>query len=345
MGRNKEHLNQLLILIQKLYKEPDNTEFIVGIQNMVGFKSSKSTIDSEKINEIYELCLEKNAKEQALGLYDGFPYDTIKDSLMEDFVIMERFRRRGDFLNYSAHLFLQIENICNTVCGVEMIQEIHSSLMKVNIPAYINGNDIKQRNTDNGITIGKLLYGDYEFIERDNGKKIDKKTLPLSDLGMFDKIKSVLYLAGFGGRMFSSNWNEWQYNTNLMYDIYVIRCQADHRGVAPSEKQENRITKILENKNRNYAIFFSVLVYFVNKITDGKKLIEPLLEYSKTLSIEKKEGIVTKILPSAICVQFDDGQTKIIPASTYKKKNDFKEGMHITATFNGDTIVQIFSKQ
>ena len=89
MGQDKKQLTKLLAFVKEVYDNPDNKEFAAGIRSLLGSGDSKSTVDSEKIDEIYEFCLEKNAKDQAEGLYDEFPFESIKDSLIEDYVIME----------------------------------------------------------------------------------------------------------------------------------------------------------------------------------------------------------------------------------------------------------------
>lgn len=85
--------------------------------------------------------------------------------------------------------------------------------------------------------------------------------------------------------MTSSSLGEWIYNTNLIYDIYLIRCQADHRGGEITEKQEKRLSAILPHQNRYFALFFSELTYFVNEITDGEKLTDALVKYAQSTAV------------------------------------------------------------
>ena len=343
MGQDKKQLTKLLAFVKEVYDNPDNKEFAAGIQTLIGSRVPKSTVDSEKIEEIYEYCMEKNARVQAEGLYDEFPFESIKDSLIEDYVIMERFRRKGDFLNFSAHLYLQIENICNAICSDKRFQEVYSRLIVADIPAYViyNGG-VQNRYSDNkNTTINKLIFGDYEV----NEKGEDKKGIALPKLGMHDKVKCSLYFAAFGACMLQSNRGEWNYNTNLIYDIYLIRCHADHRGGAITANQEKRLSVILPHQNRYYALFFSELTYFVNKITDGKEYTDALVKYAQSLVEFEEEYIVSSVLPSALYIKKEGNQPDLVPANAYSKSGIFEKGMAVIATRKGGIITKVKPKQ
>lgn len=339
MGQDKKQLTKLLAFVKELYDDPDNKDFVAGIQAIVGQLVSNNSVDSEKIDEIYEYCLEKNARNQAEGLYDGFPLESIKDFLIEDYVCMERFRRKGDFLNFAAQLFLQIENISNAICNDSRFQKIYSNLIASNVPAYIQfGGKVQDRYIDkNNTTINKLFFGELEL----NKNCIDKKTIPLPKLEIFDRVKSSLYFAGYGACLNSSTRGEWNDKTNGIYDIYLIRCRADHRGSANSEKQEIRLSNILARPNRYYAIFFSDLVYFVNKITEGAFLTENLFKYSQSFVETNEKYIISSVLPSALFVRKEGFQPEYVPISAYGNSTRFEKGMVVTVTKKGGVITKI----
>ena len=336
MGQDKKQLTKLLAFVKDLYDDPDNKEFAAGIQGIIEGASKASPDGAEKIDEIYELCLEKNAKEQALGLYDGFPFSEIVDALVEDYVIMERFRRKGDFNNYGAHLFLQIENICNAICAAEDYQKAYSSLVNANVSAYVGNNgDLSNRYSDpKHTTVNKILFGDYEQTE-----KGDKKDMLPSKLGMYDKVKCALYFAGFGSGLRYSNYGEWIYNTNLIYDIYIIRCQADHRGGELTERQEKRLANILPQKNRYYALFFSELIYFVNKIAEGVSLKAGLIKYAERFRERVERCTVTSVLPNSIFAKNYSGDIYEIPSLICKKTGPFSTGQTIKVFFSRQGLI------
>ena len=73
MGQDKKQLTKLLAFVKGLYEDPDNKEFAAGIQSIVlndlraGDRRESWT---KQINEIYELCLKKNLREQAEDLQE-----------------------------------------------------------------------------------------------------------------------------------------------------------------------------------------------------------------------------------------------------------------------------------
>ena len=244
---------------------------------------------------------------------------------------MERFRRKGDFYNFGAHLFLQIENICNVICADEQYKEIYTRILHASLSAYVaNNGDIANRYSDpKNTTVNRLIFGDYDKID-----KVEKKDLPPSKLGMYDKVKCSLYFAGFGSKLRYSGYGEWIYNTSLIYDIYVIRCQADHRGGELTEGQEKRLATILPQKNRYYALFFSELIYFVNKIIEGSVSKGELVKYASRFRERAEECAVTSVLASSMFVKNGDGEVYEIPSFIFKKAGTINTGQTIKVFFN-----------
>ena len=96
------------------------------------------------------------------------------------------------------------------------------------------------------------------------------------------------------------------------------------------------------HQNRNYSIFFTALIYFVNKITEGKNKLESLKNSYLSLSeVVEKEGIVTLVLEGAVFVQFGEEQPVQVPPKAYKKISDYKTGIHVIAKYEGKIIAQI----
>ena len=117
MGQDKKQLTKLLAFVKGLYDDPDNKEFAAGIQAIVMADSKE--IRDVRFEEIYEYCIQKNARAQAKAVYSKFPIKEISEKLSDDYLLMESFKRRGDFLNFSAQLFRQIEGIANFICRLE----------------------------------------------------------------------------------------------------------------------------------------------------------------------------------------------------------------------------------
>lgn len=306
MGQDKKQLEQLLQYIEHLYKNPGNKEFAAGIHRLVSDSIQLRSSDSEKINDIYEMCLEHNARVQAIGLYSKFPYPELLDSLVEDFVIMERFRRRSDLQNYAAHLFLQIENICNRICSDPEYQEAYRKLLKANPDAYITTTreGKKVRYQDNKKTkMISILFGSYTQYNNQ-----EKKDLLMSKLANRDKMKCVLYFGGYGTQLpYSEFFTDWKKHTDTLEDIYVARCSADHRGQTLTESQQKRYDAVMAEKDYSFSKFFYHLVFFVNKITEGYDLKRELIEFANSFDERVEDCIVTIVHPGTIFVKNSQG--------------------------------------
>ena len=70
MGQNKEELRRLLAFIDTLVRQPGNAEFAAGLRALL--YSGSNIYDSEKLDQIYEYCIERNLRKQAQGYYESF---------------------------------------------------------------------------------------------------------------------------------------------------------------------------------------------------------------------------------------------------------------------------------
>ena len=102
---------------------------------------------------------------------------------------------------------------------------------------------------------------------------------------------------------------------------------------------------ILPHQNRYYALFFSELTYFVNKITDGKEYTDALVKYAQSLVEFDEEYIVSSVLPSALYIKKEGNQPDLVPANAYSKSGIFEKGMAVIATRQGGIITKVKPKQ
>ena len=105
----KSTLNKIFQLTQQ------NTEFDTELRKkLVLFPSANSVIiDDERLNQIYEYCIEKVARKQGEEFYSSFPIPSITSSLIDDYVRMEYFKRKDNFQDFCLALYQQIECIIN----------------------------------------------------------------------------------------------------------------------------------------------------------------------------------------------------------------------------------------
>ena len=69
-------------------------EFNEELRKKLGIASSASSalIDDDRLNQIYEYCIEEIIRKQAEDFYKEFPVTSIVSTLIDDYVRMESFR-------------------------------------------------------------------------------------------------------------------------------------------------------------------------------------------------------------------------------------------------------------
>lgn len=158
MAQDRKQLEALLLFIEKLSKEPGNEWFVEKLKGVVETKSSCLSFPNseKKIEDIYELCIEKIIKEQASQFYCNFPIASIRQQLIGDFVRMEHFRRKDDFNDFCMALYQQIECIVNILCADVDLLQIAGRMM--GYPAYTKNGKISERVDGSKYTIANLLF-------------------------------------------------------------------------------------------------------------------------------------------------------------------------------------------
>ena len=79
----KDDIKRVLKLLSEKLKVPENKELMEGfVKELLPFCSTGES----RLDEIYELCIEKIIQEQATAFYKDFPIDEIRTRLIEDFI-------------------------------------------------------------------------------------------------------------------------------------------------------------------------------------------------------------------------------------------------------------------
>lgn len=276
MGQDKRQLTKLLGFVAELYNNPDNEEFAAGIRAIVGRDAGPTT--DKHMEDIYEHCIEEKAQKQAEAYYADFPIQEIAPDLINSYHLMEIFRRRGDFVHFSAEMFKQIECISGFICASpEYDSAFHSIAKSPALVPWNNAKDIYNRYQD-GPSVKTLLFGQYSS----NYNSKDKTNVPLKDQYISDKYKIVLYLAGYNTKV--SNKSEFWGTAYGISDIYLIRCEADHGTNKRTEAQEARFQEIMANPESHYLEFESTFNTFVDKIKTGYPDRESVFNYAKSIA-------------------------------------------------------------
>lgn len=339
MGQDKKQLTKLLAFVKGLYDDPDNKEFAAGIQAIVMADSKE--IRDVRFEEIYEYCIQKNARAQAKAVYSKFPIKEISEKLSDDYLLMESFKRRGDFLNFSAQLFRQIEGIANFICRLDPYNQAFGGLKNTSALVLYNQDmpmSIFTRKTDS-IAINKLIFGDYDKTK--DGK--DKVDIPICKQYILDKIKIALYLCGYATCLFSaSEFNKFSYDIS---NIYLVRCEADHSGNERSPKQEAAFQTIIAEPDFYYSEFLKLLHFFIDKISEGYLRRQEVFDFASNLPEDELHGIVTNALPGALYIKCDGQESEPVPGTAYNRSTKFENGMELKIKKKGGTIIQVVPVQ
>lgn len=265
-----------------------NAEFGEELRKRLNIASASSVLaEDERINTIYEYCIEKVIRQQALEFYKDFPLKSIKDTLIEDFVRMESFRRKDNFGDFCLALYQQIECMTNKLCENSDLAEITNKMW--GHPAYIKSD--KQKFLDNRTgtyTIAKMV-----FIS--DSSAFEKSKSALQTQYAIDKIRIVVYFLGYKAMMENSDYGSYIEITSLLSDIYQCR-NMNHRGNRQKEKEEATFKKIIPLKSLYYFKFLGVLAQYVEYVKDGYAYMPTIVEYCKTISPQKVEGASVKIV-------------------------------------------------
>lgn len=336
MGQNKEELKKLLSFIDALIKQPGNEEFVAGLRALL--RIGTDSLEKERIEQIYEYCIERNLRQQAEGYYVSFPIKELVPELVETYMMMESFKRKNDFLNFGAQLFKQIEGIANYICKINEYKEIFTELY--NYPSLIEYQKgtlpkISSPRIKESDHIGKLIFGDYEKTQEGKEKsKIEPKNQYIQD-----KIKIALYFAGYATCMY--NHTEFNKIAFEVSKLYLVRCEADHSGNSRTPAQEKIFQEVINNVGKYYVDFICLLNLFVDKITNGFQQKDALYEFVQSFGIEEVEGMISSALPSALYVKIGNEKAQLVPSTAYDHKTKFENGMKVCLTMKHGTILKV----
>ena len=284
MEENKKAAIEKIYLLAK-----QDTEFNEELRKKLGITSSASSalMDDERLNQIYEYCIEKIIRKQAEDFYKDFPIHAICEQLKLDFTRMEYFRRKNNFDDFCLSVYQQIENITNFVCEDKDFNEVAQKMWSY--PAYLKQGEgitptleVRSHAKDKtDFAIAHLI-----FIGKDDKGQPNSLVKPgkaLREQFAIDKIRNVVYFIGYKAEMLSWMYTGFNDICNLLYDLYQCR-NLNHRGGSQTEKAESVIKKIKPLESLYYFKFYGLLTQYVEFIKEGFPLALNLVEYAKSLN-------------------------------------------------------------
>lgn len=277
--------------IDKIYQlTKQDGEFNDVLRKKLGTTSSANSaiVDDDRLNQIYEYCIEKIIRKQAEDFYKDFPIPSIESTLIDDYVRMESFRRKDNFGDFCLALYQQIENITNKICESSVLAEITDKmwghLAFVKTPEGQQEPDITDRTgkTD----IANLIF--YGTSKSGLPNAIEKSKKTLQNQYASDKIRIIVYFYGFGAKLRHSDFDSFREITGLLNDIYQCR-NMNHRGSTLTQWEEETLNRIIPMKSLYYFKFLGCLAQYISYIKKGGIEMSKILAYARSLETKKVE--------------------------------------------------------
>ena len=291
MEDNKRAAIEKIILLSK-----QDNEFNEELRKRLDITpvANSAVMDDERINQIYEYCIERISRNQAEDFYKDFPIPTLVPTLVEDYIRMESFRRKDLFGDFCLALYQQIECITNKICESSTLSEITDKMWAYE--AYVKSTDGKE--LDIKERMGTYRIADLIFpFNNKNGisNAVEKSLKSLQNQYAIDKIRIIVYYFGYGAKMKSSDFEGYKEITGLLNDVYQCR-NTNHRGNTLTEYETETLNRILPMKSFYYFKFLGVLAQYVDYIKIGSASIANIAAYAKTLPPKKVEVKGPKVL-------------------------------------------------
>lgn len=287
--------DKLMSTIDKITRlTQQNSEFDMELRKRLNVASANSVLpDDERINQIYEYCIEKVIRKQAIEFYADFPLQSVKDILIGDYVRMESFRRKDNFGDFCLSLYQQIECMTNKLCENKDLSNITEIMW--GHPAYLKiekGKAPSLYSRGGDYTIASLLFPGNNK-QSGNTNAFEKSRISLQTQYAIDKIRTIVYFLGYKAMMKNSDYDSFVEITSLLNDIYQCR-NMNHRGNSQNQWEKETFARIIPLKSLYYFKFLGVLAQYVEYIKEGYTYIPTILDFCKTISPKKIEGTTIK---------------------------------------------------
>lgn len=253
----EDKLQSTIEKIVQLSKQ--NAEFNLELRKRLDMSSANCVpIDDDRIDQIYEYCIEKVVRQQAQEFYKDFPIKEIITGLVDDFCRMEAFRRKNNFGDFCLSLYQQLERVTNKLCVSPDLNEIANRMW--GYPAYVKtGKDITpsiENRIEGEFSIASLVFPGQN---KNSGLPyaVEKSKISLQAQYAIDKIRSIVYFVGYKGMMKGSDYDGFVEFTSLLADIYQCR-NTNHRGNKPSTWEEYTLSRILPQQAVYYFLTSSL---------------------------------------------------------------------------------------
>lgn len=269
---DKDKIKEVLKVLSNKLKEPQNKELLDEF--LIQLAPLLST-GEQRLDAIYELCIEKIIKEQATAFYKDFPIDAIRPTLENDFVRMERSRRRNDFEDFCMAVYQQIECMVNKIGNDSNINIVAEKLFPY--PAYSIDGSVSNRKEDSPWLVSHMVFGKGDY---------EKYRQTVASQWAMDKFKCILYFVCYKSAPKSDKYDEFNTIADEVYNVYKYR-NRNHRGNKPTDDEQKIYDRIDPIRSFYYMKTIGLLAKLVEMIQNGYPVSQELITYAN--SLERKE--------------------------------------------------------
>lgn len=253
-------LDKILHIVQRLKDTPEGESFIAKLREILDSENAPVlSFNDQRIDHIYEYCVEDIVSSQAEKFYENFSIPQLKPRLKELFIGMEFARRNDDFDEFCAYMYRQLEGIFSVMANDPIVDEIAHKVY--NLPTLQEGQ-----------IVANVLF--YNINDYSGQSKLEKT---LNKLQAIDLAVVLIYIICLK----ASRIINYKYFNNLkqdINDIYQYRNKHSHEGSVFTANQQKIFARVAPVYNYYYLKFYGTFAFIidcVNKnypITDEFKI-------------------------------------------------------------------------
>ena len=257
---SKEELEKFLNFIEDVASRSGNEWFgrclIQRLGSQFPIKSSSLTSENSQIKDIYEYCVANVLEQQAMNMYKWVEDINLRETLIVDFIRMEKFRREDRFEDFCLAAYQQIEAMVNFILNKYSEYQIRGE-REIHEPAFSKYSSVAKKILKApGKTVGGYLFGNK--YSQDEGLDVIKSIQrPFYKWEAFQRVKFMVYYHYYNGEM---SYADVEPYFSLFRNLKIMR-DSNHRNTEVVDDRKAIDIENIRATRSMYYIRFSDLLY------------------------------------------------------------------------------------
>ena len=259
---SKAELEKFLDFIEDIYSRSGNEWFGLSLIQRLGskfsLKSNSLVPENSQIKDIYEYCIANVLERQAVNFYKWVDDINLRETLILDFIRMEKFRREDRFEDFCLAAFQQVEAMVNFVLNTNEDYLVRGAVELNELAFSRYSPEFQKKIKTEGNTVGEYLFGNKS--NKPDALDIKKSfQRPFVKWEAFQKVKFMVYYHYYAGEM---NYSEVDSQFSLFIKLKNMR-DANHRNTENVEyRKQSSVEDIRSNRTKYYIKFSDLLIQF-----------------------------------------------------------------------------------